>query len=72
LRFLEEDRALPVLWHQSLLVFVQRYKTTISVEQKEALRPLLKKHFHPIMTEEIRRELYNSHSRGEGSSNMMM
>jgi len=25
MRFLREDRTLPVVWHQSLLVFIQRY-----------------------------------------------
>lgn len=33
---------MPVLWHQSLLTFVQRYKNDISSEQKEALFALLR------------------------------
>ena len=37
IRFRNEKRELPVLWHQSLLTFIQRYKGHISSEQKEAL-----------------------------------
>jgi essential nuclear protein 1 len=48
---------LPVLWHQALLTFTQRYKSDISSEQLEALLELLKKHVHHDITPEIRREL---------------
>ena len=34
-RFEQDSRTLPVLWHQCLLVFAQRYKHDISSEQKE-------------------------------------
>ena len=34
LRFRQETRALPVVWHQSLLCFVQRYKNEIRAEDK--------------------------------------
>ncbi|KNC23574.1 Bystin [Lucilia cuprina] len=57
LRFENDKREMPVLWHQSLLTFVQRYKNDISSEQKEALIALLRKQSHPKMTPEIRREL---------------
>ncbi|XP_030378167.1 bystin [Scaptodrosophila lebanonensis] len=57
LRFENEKRELPVLWHQSLLAFAQRYKNDISSEQKDALLQLLKKQFHPKITADIRREL---------------
>jgi len=63
LRFLQDKRQLPVLWHQALLTFVQRYKEDLSSEQKEALVPLLKKHSHYQITPEIRRELANSKCR---------
>merc|ERR1712216_167041 len=33
MQFLDETRALPVLWHQTLLLFAQRYKNDITVEQ---------------------------------------
>lgn len=29
-RFAKEERHLPVVWHQSLLTFVQRYKTEVN------------------------------------------
>lgn len=57
LRFEHDKRAMPVLWHQSLLTFVQRYKNDISTEQREALMPLLRQQWHPKITQEIRREL---------------
>mmetsp|Transcript_9088 Transcript_9088/g.17098 ORF Transcript_9088/g.17098 Transcript_9088/m.17098 type:complete len:440 (+) Transcript_9088:160-1479(+) len=61
--FRKETRILPVLWHQALLVFVQRYKTLLTDEQKESLKPLLREHFHHHITPEIRRELYSAVSR---------
>lgn len=48
---------MPVLWHQAFLTFVQRYKSDISTEQREALLELLKRKSHPTITPEIRREL---------------
>jgi essential nuclear protein 1 len=59
-KFLEDDRTLPVLWHQALLVFVQRYKNELKDDAKEALRKAMKKHFHPKITPEIRRELFGA------------
>ncbi|XP_047523482.1 bystin [Pieris napi] len=57
IRFNNDSRTLPVLWHQALLTFVQRYKADISTEQRDALLELLRKQFHPTITHEIRREL---------------
>ncbi|KAJ8734044.1 hypothetical protein PYW07_014595 [Mythimna separata] len=57
IRFQSEHRNLPVLWHQSLLTFVQRYKADISTEQRDALLELLRKQSHITITPEIRREL---------------
>lgn len=57
LRFEHDKREMPVLWHQSLLTFVQRYKNDISSEQKEALFGLLRKQSHYKITPEVRREL---------------
>jgi essential nuclear protein 1 len=61
--FMSETRTMPVLWHQSFLVFAQRYKASLTKEQKEGLRNVLRKHQHPAITSEIRRELFNSASR---------
>lgn len=54
---------MPVLWHQALLTFVQRYKADISSEQRDALLELLKKQSHHSITQEIRRELQNAKCR---------
>merc|ERR1719354_907052 len=63
--FQNDTRELPVLWHQALLVFVQRYKEDIASEQEEALLELCKKHHHYEITSEVRRELMHSKSRDE-------
>ncbi|EFN89984.1 bystin [Harpegnathos saltator] len=63
LRFERDTRELPVLWHQAFLTFVQRYKSDISSEQKEALLNLLKKQSHHSITSEIRRELQHAKCR---------
>ena len=67
LRFANEDRTLPVVWHQSLLCFVQRYKHELSKEQKKRLSKLASAHQnHYLISPEIVRELANSDtSRGD-------
>lgn len=57
LKFEHDKREMPILWHQSLLTFVQRYKNDISTEQRDALMQLLRKQSHPKMVADIRREL---------------
>ncbi|KAJ2810570.1 snoRNA-binding rRNA-processing protein, partial [Coemansia sp. 'formosensis'] len=42
MRFKQDKRELPVLWHQAFLVFVQRYKADLTPEQKEALLSVIK------------------------------
>jgi essential nuclear protein 1 len=56
---------LPVLWHQALLVFVQRYKNEIQDEARDIIRRVMKKHFHPKITPEIRRELFGAQAWNE-------
>ncbi|OMH79676.1 hypothetical protein AX774_g6891 [Zancudomyces culisetae] len=51
------DMKLPVLWHQSLLVFSQRYKRDLSPDQRNAILDLVKVHYHHLISEEVRREL---------------
>ncbi|KAJ2556632.1 snoRNA-binding rRNA-processing protein [Coemansia sp. RSA 1933] len=65
MRFKREERQLPVLWHQSFLVFVQRYKADLTPEQKDVLLGVLKAQYHPEISEEIRREITHSVCRGE-------
>lgn len=63
LAFRTDKRTLPVLWHQSLLTLVQRYKADLSSEQKDALLELLKIQTHPQISVEIRRELQSAEAR---------
>ncbi|XP_063696262.1 bystin [Culicoides brevitarsis] len=63
LRFEQDKREMPTLWHHALLAFVQRYKNDVSSEQREALLRLLKKKSHYKITPEIRRELLAAHCR---------
>ena len=67
-RFMTDERELPVLWHQSLLTFVQRYKEDISVEQKETLLELIRCKSHHEITPEVRREIVNSKCRDLGTN----
>nr|CAD7576272.1 unnamed protein product [Timema californicum] len=71
--FERDRRELPVLWHQALLTFVQRYKGDISSEQKEALLGLLRRQSHGLITPEIRRELQAARCRDlEGAEPMVV
>lgn len=58
--FTSYHHSLPVLWHQALLCFVQRYKNEVQGEARESLRLLMKVHPHPLITPEIRRELFGA------------
>ncbi|KIY45990.1 cell adhesion protein byn-1 [Fistulina hepatica ATCC 64428] len=55
---------LPVLWHQSLLVFVQRYASDLTQDQKDALLDVVRATPHAQISPEVRRELVNSVERG--------
>jgi essential nuclear protein 1 len=69
--FIDDDRVLPVLWHQAFLVFVQRYKNEIKGEAaRESLRLVMKKHYHPKITPEIRRELFGVQAYREERSSL--
>ncbi|XP_030461043.1 bystin [Syzygium oleosum] len=72
MRFLDDSRIMPVIWHQSLLAFVQRYKNELRKEDKDNLRRLLEKQRHYLVTPEISRELINSRNRGEKDDPMMI
>jgi len=72
MRFLEDSRMMPVIWHQSLLAFVQRYKNELQKEDKENLRNLLEKQRHKLVTPEVLRELNNSRNRGEKEDDLML
>ncbi|KAI9721067.1 MAG: hypothetical protein M1812_002548 [Candelaria pacifica] len=59
-----KDLKLPVLWHQSLLVFAQRYRNDITEDQREALLDLLLVRGHKDIGPEVRRELLEGRGRG--------
>jgi essential nuclear protein 1 len=67
----EDSLILPVLWHQSLLVFVQRYKDEL-IDSREIFRKLLKIHFHAKITPEIRRELFGAQAYKDERQQVMM
>ncbi|KAI9890794.1 MAG: snoRNA-binding rRNA-processing protein [Vezdaea aestivalis] len=59
-----KDLKLPVLWHQSLLAFAQRYRNDITEDQREALLDLLLIRGHSQIGVEVRRELLAGRDRG--------
>ncbi|KAG8816684.1 snoRNA-binding rRNA-processing protein [Serendipita sp. 399] len=65
-----QSEKLPVLWHQSLLVFAQRYAADITPDQKDALLDVIRVNQHPQISPEVRRELVNSVARGEPRDEM--
>ncbi|KAG1342281.1 bystin [Cocos nucifera] len=71
MRFLEDERIMPVIWHQSLLAFVQRYKNEMENKDKDNLVRLIQYQKHYLVTPEIHRELRNSRSRGEKEDDAM-
>jgi len=46
LRFYDDERAMPVVWHQCLLCFVQRYKAELGDTDRAALRKLVAAQHH--------------------------
>jgi len=57
-RFGMDERKMPVLWHQALLVFVENYSSCLPPNTKEDFRELLKVQFHHQITPEIRKYLF--------------
>lgn len=55
---------LPVIWHQCLLAFAQRYRDEITEDQREALLDLLLVRGHKDIGPEVRRELLAGRGRG--------
>lgn len=58
------DSKLPVIWHQCLLAFAQRYRNDITEDQREALLDLLLTKGHSAIGPEVRRELLEGRGRG--------
>lgn len=59
-----KDIKLPVIWHQCLLAFAQRYRNDITEDQREALLDLLLTKGHSSIGPEVRRELLEGRGRG--------
>lgn len=59
-----QDLKLPVIWHQCLLAFAQRYRNDITEDQREALLDLLLVRGHKDIGPEVRRELLEGRGRG--------
>lgn len=57
MRFMTDEREMPVLWHQCLFTLVQRYKNALTASQKEGIRSLLRVHNHYQISPAIEREL---------------
>lgn len=72
MRFLEDDRTMPVIWHQCLLAFVQRYKNELRKGDKDSLERLMRHHKHYLVTPEIKRELQHSHNHGQSGADTSM
>ena len=60
-----KEAKLPVLWHQSLLIFAQTYRNEITEDQREALLDLLLVRGHKDIGPEVRRELVAGRNRGD-------
>lgn len=58
------ETKLPVIWHQCLLAFAQRYRNDITEDQREALLDLLLTKGHHGIGPEVRRELLEGRGRG--------
>jgi essential nuclear protein 1 len=55
---------LPVLWHQSLLILVQKYKEFFDDEAKNKLKLVLRVRQHTGITEQIRKALFTTAKTG--------
>lgn len=71
MRFEDEERLLPVVWHHALLAFAQRYKYDIKDDEKAQLKRLLKSQYHAQVTPEIHRELDQVLAKSESAANVV-
>lgn len=55
--FATPENILPVIWHQTLLVFVQRYKSEFDENRKKHIRDLVGIQNHVMISPEILREI---------------
>ncbi|OII74608.1 bystin EN1P like adaptor domain-containing protein [Cryptosporidium ubiquitum] len=57
---IQTNSILPITWHKTLLVFVQRYKYEFSLTQIKRLNDLVRSQHHYLISPEIIRELSHS------------
>jgi len=57
-KFEADPRQMTVIWHQTLLVFAERYKKALSADQKNSLKKVLTAQYHRQITPLIRKELF--------------
>jgi essential nuclear protein 1 len=69
--FINRSERLPVLWHQTLLIFVQIYKFDLTEEERNKIKVLINKQNHHLITEDIIREL-NFKKGGNLNNNTML
>ena len=62
--FAKDPRQLPVVWHQALLTFVQRYGGDVRPEDRVVLASLCKAQYHHAVTPEVTRALAAAPARG--------
>ena len=72
LRIFKTEEELPVLFHQSLLSFAQKYKNDITQEQREALLEVNNGNKgHHLIASEVKRELLAGQSRMDPNGEQM-
>ena len=59
-KFENDPRQMTVIWHQTFLVFAERYKKSLTKQQRNSLKNVLKKQYHRQITKEIRKELFHN------------
>jgi len=66
---LDPQQAKPVLWFQCLLTFVERYKISVSDDDKKKIKGVCQRCVHKSMTPAIRIELFGAQAFKGGESN---
>ena len=66
--FSDDERDMPVVWHQCLLCFVQRYKAELSSADAGRLRALCARQHHYAVTPEVLRELDAAEAEAAGGA----
>ena len=55
--FVKDERKMPLVWHQGLLVFAQRYGADLSETQVKRIREVTRVQVHHLVTKDTRKEL---------------